>query len=148
MSNLLGANGDVSFYITLGVIVAIFVVMITLQSKKRKTAQTEYNTMVESLRVGTRVKTVGGVIGKILEIREEAPGFKTVLLETGGNKGASIILYDIQAIYGVVDDAAIAEHKLGEAQKTNVSKENGGNNGVESAKNAFETEKPKRKSTK
>lgn len=145
MSKLLGA--DWGFLGMMGVIIFMFVVMIMFQNKKRSKAQGEYNSMIDSLRVGVRVKTVGGVIGKILEIREEAVGFRTVLLETGSEKSKSIVLYDIQAIYGIVDDLAIAQSKL-DAQKTDVAQENKSDNGVQGAKNTFETQKPKRKSEK
>jgi preprotein translocase subunit YajC len=147
MSKLFLASTDWSFYIMLGGIVVVFAVMIMLQSKKRKTAQGEYNTMIDGLRVGARVKTVGGVIGKILEIREEAPGFRTVLLETGGAKGNCTILYDIQAIYGVVDDIAIAQ-SIAAKQNADVAKENGGNDGVKRGEDAPKTQKPKSKSAK
>jgi preprotein translocase YajC subunit len=104
MTNLFAAVNakDIPVYIVFGLIIVGFTVMIIMQSKKRKVQQTEYNSMIDSLRVGVRVKTVGGVIGVIKEIREEAPNFKTVLLET-----PSLIRYDVQAIYGIVDEAAL-----------------------------------------
>ena len=102
---------DLWAYITLGVILLLFVGMIMAQTRRRRTAQAEYAGMLDTLRTGMRVKTVGGVIGKIKEIREEAPGFKTVLLETGTDKNPSLVLYDFQAIYGIVDDEAIQAQK-------------------------------------
>ncbi|KAI4453338.1 queuine trna-ribosyltransferase [Holotrichia oblita] len=49
-----------------------------------------------------RVRTVGGIIGRIKEIREEGPGVKTVLLQTSDDKNPAYALFDIQAIYGVI----------------------------------------------
>ena len=88
-------------------LVAVFAVMIGLNASRRKRARTEYDGMLNELRPGMRVKTVGGVIGRIKEIREEAPTFKTVLLETGTDKNPTLVLYDIQAIAGVINEESL-----------------------------------------
>jgi len=147
-------SGNTGFYITLGVIVIIFAVLIYFQSRRRKTQQAEYTGMLDTLRAGVRVKTVGGVIGKIVEIREEAPGFKTVLLETGDEKHPSFVLYDIQAIYGIVNDDALAAanadktDKTAQAQPTDITKHEGTDSGVNAPEDAFEAKKTKKKSQK
>ena len=117
MTNLLlVTTNEIVTYALIGGFVVIFGVMIYFQSRRRRSAQAEYTGMLDTLRPGTRVKTVGGVIGRIKEIREEAPGFKTVLLETGSDKYPSFVLYDIQAIYGVVDDEKLAAEKIAAAE--------------------------------
>jgi len=131
---------DLWAYITLGVIVLLFIVMVMAQTRKRKSAQAEYTGMLDTLRSGMRVKTVGGVIGKIREIREEAPGFKTVLLETGDPKNPSLVLYDLQAIYGIVDDEAIAAKKMEQAQTTAIQNHEDTNKPIDAAQ---QTSKPK-----
>ena len=149
-------NNNVGFYITLGVIVLIFVALIVMQSKRRKTAQAEYTGMLDTLRAGMRVKTVGGVIGKIVEIREEAPGFKTVLLETGDDKHPSFVLYDLQAIYGIVDMEALAKaneaktvaDKAPQTQIKDVKKNENPDSRVDTPENTFEAKKTKKKSQK
>jgi preprotein translocase YajC subunit len=135
--------GDWGFYVALGVIILIFGAMMVFQTRRRRTAQAEYTGMLDTLRPGTRVKTVGGVIGKIKEIREEAPGFKTVLLETGSEGHTSFMLYDIQAIYGVVDEGAL---KLAQPQPADVKDHKSPDDGVGPAENVFETKKGKKKS--
>lgn len=97
---------DPTTYILFALIV-IVAVMIGLQAQRRKRARAEYDGMLGQLRPGMRVKTVGGVIGRIKEIREEAPTFKTVLLETGSDKNPTLVLYDIQAIAGVIDEDSL-----------------------------------------
>ena len=151
MTNLILANGsgNLTFYITLGVIIGIFVVMIMMQSRRRKAAQAEYMGMIDQLKVGTRVKTVGGVIGRIVEIREEAPAFKTVLIETGSDKSKTLVLYDLQAIYGVVDDEALAaarREKEIQAQQTDITNHEPADKGVNRTQNSFEAKKPSKKS--
>lgn len=70
-------------------------------SRRRKQTQQQVESMHDKLRPGMRVRTVGGVIGRIKEIREEAPKVKTVLLQTGSDKYPAYMLFDIEAIYGV-----------------------------------------------
>jgi hypothetical protein len=50
-----------------------------------------------------------GVIGRIKEIREEAPGFKTILLETGDDKNLSSLIYEINAVQGIVNEEALMQ---------------------------------------
>lgn len=147
MLNFLLAEGtpwykDSMIYIFGGLII-VFGIMMVLQTRRRKSAQTEYTGMLSTLRPGTRVKTVGGVIGRIREIREEAPGLKTVLLQTGNDANPSLVLYDIQAIYGIVD-----EEKLFKAQETNVQNHTPANEPVNNAQSFDEPKKTKPKSNK
>ena len=139
---------DWIFYVILGVLVLVFVAMIVTQSRKRRTAQAEYAGMLETLRPGMRVKTVGGVIGKIREIREEAPGFKTVMIETGDAKNPSLVTYDLQAIYGIVDDEAILAQKAANEQAKAIQNHQAPDNRVNNPENVFETKKGKTKRNK
>ena len=86
-------------------VVAVLVIglMLVSSNRKRRSAHEQITKMHDELRTGQRVRTVGGVVGRIKEIREESREMKTVLLETGSDKvGKSFMLFDIQAIYGVV----------------------------------------------
>jgi preprotein translocase subunit YajC len=154
LKNLLQSGADTTYYFILGGIVVFFVFMILMQSKRRRAAQTEYNGMIDTLRAGVRVKTVGGVIGKIIEMREEAPGFKTVLLETGAGKNVSYVLYDIQAIYGIVNDEAInratqltekSAIQQSQPQNTDIANHQQPDQGVKKSENSFEAKKGKGK---
>jgi len=139
--------GNTGFYITLAVIVGLFVVMVMMQSKRRRAAYDQYNGMIESLRPGMRVKTVGGVLGKIVEMREEVPGFKTVLIETGTEKNPTFVLYEMNSIYGLVDDEAIAKRKQELAeQEASIENHNPADKGVDKTNQGFEAEKGKDKS--
>ena len=142
MTYFIAKADDYVFYIILGVIVVIFALMIVMQSRRRKTAQAEYTGMLDTLRTGMRVKTVGGVIGRIREIREEAPGFKTVLLETGSDTNKSLVLYDLQAIYGIVDDEKVAQAKM-----QSIQQHENANNGIDHSQNAPKANETKGKGT-
>ncbi|MCL2229095.1 MAG: preprotein translocase subunit YajC [Firmicutes bacterium] len=148
---------DVFLWLTLGGMTLIFVAMIMAQTRRRKRQQTEFTEMMDGLRVGVKVKTVGGEIGIIREIREEAPGFKTVLLETGGDTNKSFITYDIQAIFGIVDTEKLAAAALAAsnptpiqtpAQPDTVQNHTDTNKRVDEPENVFEPKKTRAKSNK
>ncbi|MCL2756034.1 MAG: preprotein translocase subunit YajC [Firmicutes bacterium] len=90
--------------VIISVLVLLFVGMIVLQTRRRRSVMNEQMSMIDKLRPGMRVKTVAGVIGRIKEIREENANLKTVLLETGHGSHTSFALYDIQAILAVLDE--------------------------------------------
>ena len=143
---LLISTSEIWFYAVLAIIVIIFIAMVTMQTRRRRTQQTEYAGMLETLRPGMRVKTVGGVIGVIREIREEAPDFKTVLLETGDEKNPSLVLYDLQAIYGAIDEEAVLKAKA--EQTKNIEEHKQPDSGIEKEQNTFEAKKTASKSKK
>lgn len=140
MTNLICTNEWVVYGVG-GAILVFLVATMVMQGGRRKKNYEDYLGMLETLKPGTRVKTVGGVIGTIKEMREEAPGFKTVLLETGVNGKTSFALYDLQAIYGVVDT-----EKLAQAQGGYIQEEKGGDDGVDEAEKVAEAKKGARKS--
>jgi preprotein translocase subunit YajC len=146
------SGNDITFWVLIGGMAVVCVLLLVMKSRQRQKQQGEYAGMLDNLRAGVRVKTVGGVIGRIIEIREEVAGFKTVLLETGYEKGKSYVLYDIQAIYGVVDDEAMAKAKLAELEKQKIGEQKGDiaqsestDNGVNKTQDGFEAKKSKGK---
>jgi preprotein translocase subunit YajC len=157
-SNLLNKSngGGGAVYIIFFGFIAFLIVMMLLQNNRRKKAEAEYKQKIDEMQVGMRVKTYSGVIGIIREIREEAPNFKTVLIETGDEKSKdkTVILYDLYAINGIVDTAKIEQAKKASEnaapnnnsaqQKPDVQQNNDGNKGVDNAENAFKPQKSKK----
>ena len=72
-----GANGIVTI-VMLVAMVAIFYFFLYRPQKKQDKAQ---NDMRNNLTVGDEITTIGGIIGKIISIKEE-----TVLIETSKDK--------------------------------------------------------------
>ncbi len=104
-------------YIMLGaVLIAMFVFMGT-QGRKQKKAQDDYMAMLDSLRPGVKVKMASGLLGRIKEIREEAPGFKTVTLNIGDDKNTVSMTFVIEAVQGIVNEEALNRIKLQEAEE-------------------------------
>ena len=94
---------DPMTYILLGMVVLLGVMMF-ISAKRRRRSHEMITKMHDELRPGQRVRTVGGVVGRIKEIREESRELKTVLIQTGNDKHPAYMLFDIQAIYGVVPE--------------------------------------------
>ena len=62
-------------------LVVMFVAMYFLTIRPQKKAEKEANDMRNNLQVGDEITTIGGIIGKIISIKEE-----TVMIETGHDR--------------------------------------------------------------
>ena len=79
------------------VIVALFVGMMFLNRRSQKKRQEEADKMLNAIKPGNKVKTIGGICGIVVEV---CPDDNTFVLETGTEKsGKSYIKFDRQAIY-------------------------------------------------
>jgi preprotein translocase subunit YajC len=63
------------------IIVVMFAAMYFLMIKPQKKQERETNEMRNNLQVGDEITTIGGIIGKIVSIKEE-----TVMIETGHDR--------------------------------------------------------------
>ena len=91
----------------LGAVVIAMFVFLMLQSRKQKKAQEDYMGMLDSLRPGVKVKMASGLLGRIKDIHEIAPGFKTVTLNIGEGKNVVEMTFVIEAVQGIVNEEAI-----------------------------------------
>lgn len=111
-------------YILIGVLLLGMVVLMFVQGRRQKKAQEDYLSMLDTLRPGVKVKMASGLLGRIKEIREEAPGFKTVTLKVGEDKNAVEMTFVIEAVQGIVNEEAInkinAEKMLADQEKEQV----------------------------
>lgn len=62
-------------------IVVMFVAMYFLMIRPQKKQEKEINNMRNNLQVGDEITTIGGIIGKIVSIKEE-----TLMIETGHDR--------------------------------------------------------------
>ena len=90
--------GNVSSIILLVVMfVALYFFMIRPQKKQER----EINNMRNNLQVGDEITTIGGIIGKIISIKEE-----TVMIETGHDRTKIRILKTaVKNVDGHAEDA-------------------------------------------
>ena len=95
MFNLLASNAG--SYVMIIALVAVIVVFMVLNSRSAKKRQQEQQSMLDAIRPGNKVKTIGGVCGVVVEVN---PDDNTFVLETGTEaSGKSYIKFDKQAVY-------------------------------------------------
>ena len=99
-------------YIMLGLVVVAMAVFLFTSGRKQKKAQDDYMAMLDSLRPGVKVKMISGLLGRIKDIREEAPNFKTVTLNIGDDKNVVEMTFVIDAVQGIVNEEAINKLKM------------------------------------
>ena len=77
--------------------IGFLVVMWVISSKKRKQQEQESKDLIDAVKPGNKVKTIGGVCGIVVEVNDEE---NTFVLETGSETaGKSYVKFDKQAIY-------------------------------------------------
>ncbi|MBP5308448.1 MAG: preprotein translocase subunit YajC [Clostridia bacterium] len=100
--NLLTSDGATprgsgsTMWILLGVLVVILGVMMFTSSRANRKRQKEAEEKLNSLRVGDRVKTIGGICGIVVEIDNDE---NTFVLETGRENSGNFIKFDKVAVY-------------------------------------------------
>ena len=72
---------DLTSLFPLLIIVLMFVLMYFFMIRPQKKQEKETNDMRNNLKVGDEITTIGGIIGKIISIKEE-----TVMIESGHDR--------------------------------------------------------------
>ena len=84
-------------YVILAAFIVIIVVFFVLSSRKNKKRQQEAEDLINAVKPGNKVKTIGGVCGIVVEVDAEE---NTFVLETGSEQsGKCYLKFDRQAIY-------------------------------------------------
>ena len=77
--------------------IGLLIVFGFLNSRKRKKQEKDAQDLINAVKPGNKVKTIGGVCGIVVEVDDEE---NTFVLETGSEQsGKSYIKFDRQAIY-------------------------------------------------
>ena len=93
-----GGSSSWVMFVVLGVLLVLMLVMsIVPQRKRQKKAQE----MMNSIRVGTKVKTIGGFVGEIKAIDSEKNEF--VLDLSANGDGSMLVCIDKSAVYTVLN---------------------------------------------
>ena len=96
LQNLM-ANSNIGSIVFIVLIVAAFVAMMIFNSRSTKKRQQESQKMLDAIKPGSKVKTIGGICGVVVEVNAEE---NTFVLETGTEaSGKSYIKFDKQAVY-------------------------------------------------
>lgn len=107
-------------WVLIGVLVVLMVGVMFVMNKRTKKRQEEADQLINAVKPGNKVKTIGGVCGIVVEVDKEE---NTFVLETGSEtSGKCYMKFDRQAILqsdAVVESApakaAAAEAKVEEA---------------------------------
>ncbi|MGN0814106.1 MAG: preprotein translocase subunit YajC [Candidatus Coproplasma sp.] len=115
-SSSTSGNSQWLTYVMLGVLVVLLIVMFVVSSRRNKKRQQEAEQLINSVKPGNKVKTIGGVCGIVVEVNDEE---STFVLETGSeSSGKCYMKFDKQAIYqtdAVVDDKKAASEEQSES---------------------------------
>ena len=82
--------------IIFGVLIIAIIGLFIWQSISGKKKQQQAQEMVDSLKIGDRVKTIGGICGFVAQINNDE---NTFVLETGLEENKSYVKFDKGAIY-------------------------------------------------
>lgn len=97
MFNLLEGEGNGVFtWVIMGVLLVAIIGLFVWQSISGKKKQKEAQDMIDALKIGDRIKTIGGVCGFLVEINNAE---NTIVIETGTDKDKCRIKFDKGAIY-------------------------------------------------
>ncbi|MBD5131738.1 MAG: hypothetical protein HDT28_03980 [Clostridiales bacterium] len=98
--SLLGLDTYTIVFVVLLVVLILALLVVPMFTNKKRAKQTEE--LHRSLHPGDRIKTVGGIIGTIKEIRQVSPVDKEMVIETGEGDNKTTMVLDIQALYQVL----------------------------------------------
>ena len=98
LNSLLAIESSQIFtYVILGLLVVAIIVMFVFSNKRRKKQEEDAQNLINSVKPGNKVKTIGGICGIVVEVDSEE---NTFVLETGTEQsGKCFIKFDRQAIY-------------------------------------------------
>ena len=88
---------QILMWVMVGVIFVLLVAWWVYSSKKNKKKEQEAKDLINAVKPGNKVKTIGGVCGIVVEVDDEE---NTFVLETGSvTAGKSYVKFDRQAIW-------------------------------------------------
>lgn len=91
-----GGNGG-STWIMFGILFLIIIVFMVFNRRTQKKKQQETMDMLDAIKPGNKVKTIGGICGVVVEV---CPEDNTFVMETGTEaSGKSYLKFDKQAVY-------------------------------------------------
>ncbi len=106
--------------IIFGVMIVAIIGLFIWQTVSGKKKQKEAQNMVDSLKKGDRVKTIGGICGFVVEINNDE---NTFVLETGTDSKKSYVKFDKGAIYQTAPAGGTAAKKEEDKEEKAEAKE-------------------------
>lgn len=98
--SFLNVDATTIVFIALLAVLIIALLVVPMFTNKKRAKQTDE--LHRSLKPGDLVKTIGGIVGTIVEIRQISPVDKEMVIETGVGDNKTTMVFDIQALYQVM----------------------------------------------
>ena len=108
MTNILGLATQYWMYIAIGVVLVVMIVLTIIPQKKR---QKEQKAMMDSITVGTKIMTIGRMVGKITQVNAD----NTLIVNVGTENSPTLIVIDRQAVGLVLENVPVAAPVVEEA---------------------------------
>ena len=113
MFNSLLINSSIVSYILIGVLVVVLIGSMILMNRRSKKREQEAQALIDAVKPGNKVKTIGGICGIVVEVNPEEDTF---VLETGSEtSGKCYMKFVRQAILesdAVVEKATPANKEV------------------------------------
>lgn len=101
-----------------GGLLVLFILYMAWSSRKRKKQQEETNEKLSRLGAGTKIETIGGVFGTIVEMNNKEGTF---VLETGSDKfGKTYLRFDRNAIARIIEEVKAPEEPTDEENEESI----------------------------
>lgn len=95
----LAINTTTIMYIVIGVVLVLMIVLTIVPQKKRQKQQQQ---MMSSLSVGTKIMTIGRMVGKITQVNAD----NTLIVNVGTETNPTLIVIDRNAVGLVLENVA------------------------------------------
>ena len=110
-----GASQIIWIVVLVVLMIGMFAMSIIPQRKRQKKAQE----MVDSIKVGTKVMTIGGFVGEIKKV--DAPNNNFTLDISANSDGSVLVVIDRSAIYKVLEAVKTSEGEIKLQEKPEVA---------------------------
>ena len=97
-----GGNGNGTWLMLVAVGVLVVVMFIFGPMMRRKKQNQYVENLQKGVQVGSTIKTLGGLIGKVVAINEVDNQQKEIVIETGAEGSKSTLTFDIMYVYTVL----------------------------------------------
>ena len=110
-ASALAISQQTIMYIVIGVVLVLMIALSIIPQRKRKKQQEQ---MMNSLAVGTKIMTIGRMVGKIAQVNAD----NTLVVNVGTDDNPTLIVIDRQAVGLVLEAVAAPAPAVEEAPAT------------------------------
>lgn len=128
-NSLLALDTQIIMYIVLGVVLVLMIVLTIIPQKKRQKQQQQ---MMSSLAIGTKIMTIGRMVGKITQVNAD----NTLIINVGTDANPTLIVIDRQAVGLVLENVAAPAQSYQPAPVSDTKKDDASSDNVFADKTA------------